>query len=74
YSLNTKGVGQREVQLKLSLSENISGKYALSQLIGEESVLPLGKEGYQEVFYEVNLTVTEYALAQNYPNPRLRYS
>ena len=38
-------------------------------MVGEDSVLSLDKEGYQNGFYNGGLTVTEYLLDQNYPNP-----
>ena len=38
-------------------------------MVGEDSVLSLDKEGYQNGFYNGGLTVTEYLLDQNYLNP-----
>ncbi len=38
-------------------------------MIAEDSVLHIGKKGYQEVSFGGDLAVKEYALEQNYPNP-----
>ena len=69
FSLKTSGMIKTKVHLKILLDENISGEYTLSELIGVDSVLHIGKEGYQEVSFGGDLAVIEYALEQNYPNP-----
>ena len=69
YKLNTKGIGNRRVKLKLSINENIAGEYVLSKVIGANKALPLAKGGFPEAPLNANSTVTDYALAQNYPNP-----
>ena len=69
FSLKTSGMRKTKVHLKILLDENISGEYTLSELIAEDSVLHIGKEGYQEVSFGGDLAVIEYALEQNYPNP-----
>ncbi len=58
-----------KVHLKILLDENIYGVYTISELIAEDSVLHIGKEGYQEVSFGGDLAVIEYALEQNYSNP-----
>ncbi|MGD8777562.1 MAG: T9SS type A sorting domain-containing protein [Ignavibacteria bacterium] len=69
YNLNAKGIGEKEVQIRCSLIENITGDYTLSEFIADEKIFTLGKESYHEVSDEVNLITTEYELFQNYPNP-----
>ena len=69
FSLKTSGMRKTKVHLKILLDENISGEYTLSELTAEDSVLHIGKEGYQEVSFGGDLAVIEYALEQNYPNP-----
>lgn len=69
HTLNAKGVGEKKVQIRLNLIENISGEYTLSQLISDDEVLSLGKEGYQDILEETNLIIMEYELSNNYPNP-----
>lgn len=69
HTLNAEGVGEKEVQIRLNLSENIAGEYTMSQLISDNKVLSLGKESGQEKLDETNLLVSEYGLFNNYPNP-----
>jgi len=67
YSLNMKGIGNREVKLRLRIEENIGGKYSLADIMAEEELLP--KTSVKELSYQGELAVREYALGQNYPNP-----
>jgi type IX secretion system substrate protein len=69
YSFNAKGLGKQMARVRVSLDENVSGEYAVLQLIGGGNVLSLNKQSSQEVFPEKALVITEFALGQNYPNP-----
>ena len=67
YQVNTAGIGNREVRLKLSVNNNFSSHYSLSQIYSDDLVL--GKSVSREINYTGGEVVTTYELSQNYPNP-----
>ncbi len=67
YQVNTQGIGNRTVRLKLVVNDNLDPGYSLSHKYADESVLP--KAGFSTVNYKGSLVVESYDLAQNYPNP-----
>jgi hypothetical protein len=67
YKVNTEGIGNRYVRLRLTTSNNFNPSYSITQRFASESVL--GKSSLQEVNYKGSLGVDTYDLSQNYPNP-----
>ena len=67
YKVNTEGIGNRDVRLRLTTSNNFNPSYSVTQRFATESVL--GKSSLQEVNYKGSLGVDTYDLSQNYPNP-----
>lgn len=67
YQVNTNGIGERMVKLRLVIGSNFAPEYAVSQNYDTES--SLAKMNYKQINYQGSLAVKEYALAQNYPNP-----
>ena len=68
YQVNTNGIGNRTVKLKLSITENLNSEtYSLSKIFSDNS--PLAKSKINEVSWQSNLAIKDYALEQNYPNP-----
>ncbi len=69
YKVNTNGIGNRSVILKLVVTNNFESNYSLTLENSGNADEMLFKESYQEISYNGNLTITKYALAQNFPNP-----
>ena len=67
YQVNTEGIGNRIVKLKLIISNNFNPQYSLSQIYSDESVL--GKSNFREINFTGGEPIKSYDLAQNYPNP-----
>ncbi len=67
YHVNTEGIGNRIVRLRLKIEDNLGGSYGISDMINEGELV--AKEGYKNISYLGDLAVTDYALSQNYPNP-----
>lgn len=67
YQVNTSGIGNRIVRLRLSVDNNLTPQYSLTDKYADESVLP--KKSFNSITYKGALTVENYDLAQNYPNP-----
>ena len=67
YRVNTEGIGNRTVRLKLVTDNNFNPEYSISQMLSDEYVL--GKQVPNEINYKGSLKVETYDLAQNYPNP-----
>ena len=67
YSINTNGIGNRTVKLRLVLNDNIDASYSLSKKFAFNNVI--SKKQIKEISYKGSLAVTDYALSQNYPNP-----
>jgi hypothetical protein len=67
YQVNTQGIGNRMVRLKLIVDNNFVSGYSLTKIYSDESALY--KSGVQQINFTGNKKVTSYTLAQNYPNP-----
>ncbi len=67
YRVNTEGIGNRTVRLRLVTDNNFNPEYSISQMLSDEYVL--GKQIPNEINYKGSLKVETYDLAQNYPNP-----
>jgi len=67
YKLNTAGMEEKTVKLRLKVETNLEGNYGITDIVGEEDVL--GKVNIESISYQGNLAVKDYALSQNYPNP-----
>lgn len=67
YQVNTQGLGNRTVRLKLVVDNNFSSDYSLSKIYSDESAL--GKKNFKEININGNSLFTTYELNQNYPNP-----
>ena len=67
YHVNTQGLGQRSVKLRLTIEENINPELSMVDIVDNESVL--GKIKNKEIKYLGVDIPKEFALEQNYPNP-----
>jgi hypothetical protein len=67
YQVNLSGIGNRPVKFKLVTNTNAEFGYSLSNITADQNILAKGS--YQTVNYKGNLAVTDYDLAQNFPNP-----
>lgn len=67
YLVNTNGVGNKTVRLRMQIKDNFKQSYSLGNLLVEDSLMY--KKGYHELHYKGELLVKEYSLVQNYPNP-----
>lgn len=67
YQVNTQGIGQRTVKLRLRIEENINPVVSMVDRIDNEGALAKGKR--KELKYEGETIPKEFALEQNYPNP-----
>jgi hypothetical protein len=67
YQVNTQGIGQRTVKLRLKIEENINPAVSMVDRMGDDSVLAKGNR--KEIKYQGETIPTHYALEQNYPNP-----
>jgi len=67
YKLNTAGMEEKTVKLRLKVETNLEGNYGITDIVGEENVL--GKLNTESISYQGSLGVKDYALSQNYPNP-----
>ena len=67
YSVNTEGIGNKKVKIRLRVEDNVEAEYTIAQIIADETIL--GKTNYTEISYLGELSVETYELAQNYPNP-----
>jgi hypothetical protein len=67
YQVNLGGIGDRTVKFRLVTNTNAEFSYGLANRLADQSTL--AKNQYQQINYQGNLAVTDYALDQNYPNP-----
>ncbi len=67
YQVNTAGIGNRNVYLKLVADDNIEAGYSLAEIYAADNVL--GKTALKTKNYDGLSSVTQYSLSQNYPNP-----
>jgi len=78
YQVNTNGIGNRIVRLRLVITTNIDPFYAITDKYFDESNT-LAKKNVKTISYKGKLKVYEYSLHQNYPNPfnpmtKIKYS
>ena len=70
YQVNTKGIGNATVRLKLVVTTNLDAQYRVSSRHNNQSVTAAGKFHRKKgIQYQGSLIVKEYALEQNFPNP-----
>ncbi len=69
YEVNTSGIGNKTVKLRLSVASSLSANYTLSDKRSQSSVLAKRGEQRLQKDFRGSLIVKEYALSQNYPNP-----
>ena len=69
YQMNTRGLGTRQVKLRISVEENFGGNYALTTNVTNVIDSVLQKTNYEEISLKKAAPITTYDLAQNYPNP-----
>ncbi|BDQ02992.1 T9SS type A sorting domain-containing protein [Ignavibacterium sp.] len=67
YQVNTQGIGQRTVKLRLRIEETITPEVSMVDRIDNGSALAKGKK--KELNYQGETIPKEFALNQNYPNP-----
>ncbi len=68
YQVNTAGIGNRTVRIRLIVYPNLNdAKYSLSKIFSDGA--PLSKSKFNEVNWRGLNTVDSYDLSQNYPNP-----
>ncbi len=67
FTVNTNGIGNKTVFLKILAEENINGNYDIANINADENILP--KKNGKEIAYSGMQTINEYVLEQNYPNP-----
>jgi len=65
--LETDGIGNKKVELRLVVDENIGASYSIARIYSDKEVLT--KSSSKTISYQGSLEVKEYALSQNYPNP-----
>ena len=68
YVINTEGVGNRTVKLRLVVNDNLNGGYGFSKIYGEETALGKFSNPVAQN-YQGSMEVKQYSLTQNYPNP-----
>jgi hypothetical protein len=67
YQVNTQGIGNRTVRLRLIVDDNYATGYSLGKIYSDEYVL--GKTNVQQINFSGKEPVTSYNLSQNFPNP-----
>ena len=67
YQVNTEGIGNRNVFLKLKVEDNFEADYSLAEIYSSGNTLH--KISVQKRNYNGNENVNSYDLYQNYPNP-----
>lgn len=67
YQVNTSGIGNRIVKLRLKVDDNFIPDYSLSERYADDNILL--KSNIRQINYSGSLTIDNYDLAQNYPNP-----
>ena len=67
YWVNTQGIGQRTVKLRLKVESNPGVEVSMVDRIDTESAL--GKSKRREMQYQGETLPKEFVLEQNYPNP-----
>ncbi len=67
YQVNTSGIGNRTVYLRLVTDDDINAGYSLGEIYAADNAL--GKATVKTKNYDGLNSVTEYTLSQNFPNP-----
>ncbi len=67
YQVNTQGIGNRTVRLKLVVGNNFNCDYTMSKIYSDASVL--AKSNFKQIDFSGSNPVKTYELTQNYPNP-----
>ncbi len=67
YQVNTSGIGNRTVYLRLVIDDNFTTDYALGELHALDNTLQ--KTNIKEKTYNGESIVKSYEISQNYPNP-----
>ncbi len=68
YQMNTTGIGNRTVRIRLVVDPNLDApKYSLSKIFSDGA--PLSKSKINQVNWNGSNKVDSYELSQNYPNP-----
>ncbi len=70
FQINSgKLTGSKTVQLKLTVQNNFNGQCMLTESYSDIQSFELAKLNIKEISFDEILSVTEYALEQNHPNP-----
>jgi hypothetical protein len=69
YVVNTQGIGNRTVTMKLLVDVNFDAGYSLSQIYSNSEEGVLGKSKIKQINFNDGEIITTYELSQNYPNP-----
>lgn len=70
YDVDTKGIGNRTVKMRIRVNTNADAQFAIVNRVGRNTAL--GKKGVsdnQTINFTGSPAVTDYALDQNFPNP-----
>jgi len=67
YKVNTQGIGNRTVKLRVTEKTNFNGAYYLADIFNDDAIL--GKRNSEELSFTGKEVVASYDLFQNYPNP-----
>ena len=67
YTINTEGIGSKQVKLKLVVAKNVADNIAIISTFSTKS--DLAKASNKVISFDETLSITDYALEQNYPNP-----
>ena len=68
FKVNTEGLSNREVKLRIKINTNTKSKYYLVDKYSDNENT-IKKENLKQISYQGSLAVKDYALMQNYPNP-----
>ncbi len=70
YKVNTAGIGNRTVKLRLVVSNNFDSQYSITNIVAQHSALSKkSTKATNEISFKGGAVVKEYTLSQNYPNP-----
>jgi hypothetical protein len=67
YQVNTTGIGNKSVFLRLKVEDNFNPDYSLSQIYSDNDILE--KRSIKTINFTGSETPVTYDLAQNFPNP-----
>jgi len=70
FKIDTKGIGDKEVYLRVVVEENVKGEIAIANVHSEDGIFAKkGNVQFVELSYSDEKIISEYSLNQNYPNP-----